>query len=83
MWTSPNSLAILGVIAHYIAEDSELEKSLLAMKDIIGSHEGTNLALYIMEVIRDRGIASKLGHFQIDNAGNNDTMWKEVSFCMF
>jgi hypothetical protein len=40
IWTSPNSLAILGVIAHYIAEDGELERSLLAMKDIIGSTRG-------------------------------------------
>jgi len=83
IWTSSNSLAILGIIAHYIAEDGQLERSLLSMKDIIGSHEGTNLAPYIIEVIRDWGIASKLGYFQMDNAGNNDTMLKEVSFCMF
>jgi hypothetical protein len=83
IWTSPNSLAILGVVAHYMAEDGELEKPLLAMKDIMGSHEGINLAPYIMDVIRDWGIASKLGYFQMDNAGNNDTMLKEVSFCMF
>jgi hypothetical protein len=41
---SPNPLAILGVIAHYIAEEGEVKRSLLAMWDIIGSHEGTNLA---------------------------------------
>jgi hypothetical protein len=32
---------------------------------------------------RPTTVASKLGYFQMDNAGNNDTMLKEVSFCMF
>jgi hypothetical protein len=53
------------------------------MKDIIGSYEGTNLALYIIEVIRDWGIALKLGYFQMDNTSNNDIILKEMSFCIF
>jgi hypothetical protein len=81
IWTSPNSLAILGVIAHYIADDGKLERSLLAMKNIVASHEGTNLAQYIIAVIQDWELASKLGYFQMDNAANNDTMLKEASFC--
>ncbi|KAI8412279.1 hypothetical protein FOFC_08909 [Fusarium oxysporum] len=34
LYTSPNSLAILGVVAHYITEDGQLEHHVLALKDI-------------------------------------------------
>ncbi|KAK2922896.1 hypothetical protein FoTM2_017136 [Fusarium oxysporum f. sp. vasinfectum] len=34
LWTSPNSLAILGVVAHYVTEDGQLEHHVLALKDI-------------------------------------------------
>jgi len=43
LWTSPNSLAILGVIAHYISEDGTLQHCTLALKDIISEHTGKNL----------------------------------------
>ena len=32
------------IIAHYISEDNKLESSLLALKEIEGSHEGDNIA---------------------------------------
>ncbi|KAF5981722.1 ribonuclease H-like protein [Fusarium bulbicola] len=34
LWTSPNSLAILGVVGHYVTEDGQLEHHILALKDI-------------------------------------------------
>ena len=79
LWTSPNSLAIIGITAQYIAEDNKLERSVLALKEVEGEHSGENLAKYIIEVIVDWGFASKLGYFQMDNAGNNDTMLREIS----
>ena len=47
IWTSPNAIPILAIIAHYISEDNKLESSLLALKEIEGSHEGDNIALII------------------------------------
>lgn len=79
LWTSPNSLAILGVVAHYVTEDCKLEHHTLALKDIDGEHDGSHLAAAIMDVIDDWGFASKLGYFVMDNAGNNDTMMKCLS----
>jgi len=79
LWTSPNSLAILGVVAHFVTEDGQLEHCVLALKDIDGEHDGGNLAATIMEVIEDWGFASKLGYFVMDNAGNNDTMMESLS----
>ncbi|KAM6513532.1 hypothetical protein FALCPG4_18958 [Fusarium falciforme] len=79
LWTSPNSLAILGVVGHYVTEDGQLEHHILALKDIDSEHDGSHLAAAILEVVDEWGFASKLGYFVMDNAGNNDTMMKSLS----
>ena len=79
LWTSPNSLAIIGIIGHYIAENGDLQHSVLALQELNGEHTGQNQAESIMEVINDYGIASKVGYFMMDNASNNDTMIEALS----
>jgi len=79
LWTSPNSLAILGVVGHYVTEDGQLEHHILALKDIDSEHNGSHLAAAILEVVDEWGFASKLGYFVMDNAGNNDTMMRSLS----
>ena len=76
VWTSPNSLAILGVIAHYIDEEGTLQHTNLALKSIIGDHTGESLAVAIIEVLEDWGFASKLGFIVSDNAAPNDVMMR-------
>jgi hypothetical protein len=78
IWTLPNSIPILAIIAHYISEDNKLESSLLALKEIEGSHEGDNIAPIIEAELAEWGIISKLGYLQMDNASNNDTMIKAL-----
>ncbi|RYC81284.1 hypothetical protein BFJ63_vAg15823, partial [Fusarium oxysporum f. sp. narcissi] len=51
LWTSPNSLAILGVVAHYVTEDGQLEHHVLALKDIDSEHDGSHLAVAILKVV--------------------------------
>jgi hypothetical protein len=79
LWTSPNSLAILGIVAHYISATGNLDTSVLALREVNGEHSGENQAVEILDVINDYGIASKVGYFVMDNATNNDTMIKELS----
>ena len=79
IWTSPNCLPILGIIAHYISTDNKLESAVLAMKEIQGSHKGENIAPIVEEVLWEWGIISKLGYMQMDNASNNDTMMHAFS----
>jgi hypothetical protein len=67
LWSSPNSLAILSIISHYISETGSLQHSVLALKELNGTHSGKNQAASIMEVINDYGIASKVGYFVMDN----------------
>jgi hypothetical protein len=83
LWTSPNSLAILGMIAHYVSEMGVLQQSVVAVKELDGAHSGENQACCVMEVINDYGIASKVGYFVMDNASNNDTMIEALSICMY
>jgi len=78
LWTSPNSLAILRVIAHYIDKDGTLQYTNLALKSIIGEHTGEQLAAAIIEVLEDWGFALKLGFIVSDNAPSNDVMMRTL-----
>ena len=79
LWTSPNSLAILGTVAHFIAENSDLRNPVLALRELKEEHTGENISEVIMDVVKDYGIASKLGYFMMDNATNNDIMMDFLS----
>ena len=41
------------------------------------------MSKYVMQVIQEWGIASKLGYMQMDNASNNDTIIKHVLISKF
>jgi hypothetical protein len=83
LWSSPNQLPVLGVTAAYVWEDGTMETSVLALKVVEGAHDGEYLSKYVMDVISEWGIASKLGYFNMDNATNNDTMLKAISISTF
>ena len=83
LWSSPNHHSILGVTAVYVDEDGTLEKCVLAIKTVIGGHDGINQSTYVMDVIRDWGIASKLGYMNMDNATNNDVTIKQIALSMY
>lgn len=53
LWTSPNSSAILRIVAHFVAEAGKLQRCVLALKDIIGKHTGENLAQAMAEVLEE------------------------------
>src|SRR5258708_5339471 len=79
LWSSPNSLAILRIVAHFITGDGELRHVVLALREIDGAHTGENLSPVILDVIVDYGFESNLGFFMMDNASNNDTMMNHLS----
>ena len=83
LWSSPNQLPVLGITAAYVCEDGKLETAVLALRVVEGTHDGENLSKYMMEVIIEWGIASKLGYFNMDNAPNNDAMLRHVTISTF
>ena len=66
LWTSPNSIAILGITAQFINSEGQLRSLVLALKEVNGDHTGENLSKYVMEVIRDYDIQGNLGYFVMD-----------------
>ncbi|KAK8912270.1 putative AC transposase [Metarhizium anisopliae] len=44
LWTSPNYLAILGVVAHFIDKNGERRAAVLGLRELMGEHSGENMA---------------------------------------
>jgi hypothetical protein len=73
LWTSPNKKAIVGMVAHYLDEDYDSQSTLIGLKEVLGSHEGANVAEVMIPVISDMIPIDRLGFFQADNDGRCDT----------
>jgi hypothetical protein len=73
LWTSPNKKAIVGMVAHYLDEDYDSQSVLIGLKQVLGSHEGANVAEIMIPVISDMIPLDKIGFFQADNDGRCDT----------
>lgn len=73
LWTSPNGLAILGVVGHFINHDGKRRQVLLGLREVIGEHSGENMAAILLAIIREYDLQSKIGFFMADNAESNDT----------
>ena len=69
------------MIVHSVDLHGNLEEVLICLEEVNGPHTGENLSQYILEAIYEFNITSRLGHFQMDNAPNNDVMIREVSIC--
>jgi hypothetical protein len=78
-WTSPTCLGAIGFTVQFITEDRGVQSLVVRIKELEGQHSGKNMAEAIMEFIREYGIASKVGYFIMDNAGNMNTMIDKVS----
>jgi hypothetical protein len=72
-WTSPNSLPILGVFAHYFNRQREPKTRLLRMHRIEGAHNGEFIAETLLKILRGVQIQDFISVFQCDNASSNDT----------
>jgi hypothetical protein len=71
-WSSLNHLSLLGIVAHWIDEKSQLKTALLALRPVEG-HYGYEVAEVVAPVIKSFGIENNVGAFQMDNTSNNDT----------
>ena len=78
MWTSPNSMAMIAVIAHFVSHTGEAKACLLGLRRIQGSHSGENMAYTIIAVIEEYELKDRLGYFMLDNVTSNDTCVREI-----
>ena len=72
LWISPNCLAILGVIAHFIDKTGKRRTAVLALREIEGEHLGENMADVLLHIFNDYKITGRIGFFMADNVSSND-----------
>lgn len=72
LWTSTNSIAMLGVVVHYLDRSGKGQRKLIGLPRVRGSHGGENLTPSILGMLRMYKIERKIGLFQADNADSND-----------
>jgi hypothetical protein len=73
-WTSPFSRKhVLSIIAHFVDEKWKRRHVNLSMCRLYGGHSGENIGHHVVLVLRDWGIASKVGYVITDNEPANGT----------
>ena len=79
VWTSPNSLLLLGVCTHFVDQpQGKLRKALIALQPI-ADHSGSEQFATLLPVLEDYGIVRQLGCVVGDNASTNDTLCRAIS----
>jgi hypothetical protein len=81
IWSSPNKLGILGIVAHFVDSNGELVSYCVALREVHGRHSGENQAHIVMNVVEDYGIVTQIGYFVSDNADSNDTLMNSLQKC--
>ena len=51
LWTSPNGMAICGVIGHFIGPQNKLTNLLLALRKMLGAHSGEDIVEVLVDVL--------------------------------
>ena len=77
LWTSPNSYAIIGVVAHYINSEGCRRTKLLALRHVNRHQSGDNIAASVLAIIRNYKIKKRVGFFILDNIQSNDVTVNE------
>jgi hypothetical protein len=72
LWTSSNSLAMLGIVAHYLGSSLTARSLLIGLRQLKGVHSGENQASVIVSVLKEFEISDRIGHFISDNVTSND-----------
>ena len=73
LWTSPNHIAFMGIVGHWVNKDGKSKRALLALPTLTGIHSGENQAEAVWKVIEKYELGDNIGFFTLDNATNNDT----------
>lgn len=72
LWTAPNSIPLMGVVAHYTNDKFRNCNTMIALKRLTDSHSGENIGALLVDILREFDIIERLGYFITDNASSND-----------
>jgi hypothetical protein len=71
LWTSQNSLATVGVVAHYLTKDLAVRSLLIGFREITGARSGETTAVRVAEVITEMVILGNIGYVISDKVASN------------
>lgn len=74
VWSSPNNLSFLGIVAYYITDDWEFKETLVAFHPLSGKHSGHSLADLVFKTLKEYGLTKSILTITGDNATSNDTL---------
>jgi hypothetical protein len=78
IWTSPNRLLLLGVVAHFVDYQEKHWNALLALRKI-ANHTGDEQFTILLPILKDYSILQGLGAIVGDNASTNDTLCRAIA----
>ncbi|CAK8576547.1 unnamed protein product [Lathyrus sativus] len=73
-WTSCTNHGFISLTAHFVDMNWNLNNKILAFSHLKPPHSGPQLALKVMELLREWGIERKVFSLTLDNASANDNM---------
>jgi len=62
-WTSSNCIAFLGITAHWISENWQLNEILIDFHKLRGAHSGENLAEVFVQYCNEFNVLSKVFNY--------------------
>ena len=78
-WRAGNRDEYIAICSHFIDDAFKVTHCLLGFRKVYGVKSGQHIAEITANVINDYEIGQNLGAFMMDNAGDNDTMLKELA----
>jgi len=72
LWTSPNRMALLGIVGHFLDKEKVLPTGLFGLPRIFGQHSSVNQATSMFSTIQQLSISNRIGFLQCDNVNSNN-----------
>src|SRR5450755_427962 len=66
LWTSPNCIPLMAVVAHYTDNTFKNRTVMIALKRLHEAHSGENMGSLLIEIINDFDLNERLGYFVTD-----------------
>ncbi|WZZ00215.1 hypothetical protein YC2023_072543 [Brassica napus] len=74
LWTSVKREGYMCVTAHYIDRNWKLNSKILTFCDLPPPHTGMNVAIQLLDSLKEWGVHKKVFSVTLDNATSNDSM---------
>ncbi|XP_078448328.1 putative transcriptional regulator tpeD isoform X2 [Wolffia australiana] len=73
-WTAENGTGLLGITVHWVDETWTYRERVLAIREIVGKHDGENMASIVLQALDEFCLQTKVYAVTTDNATANKKM---------